>query len=396
MERIPLNSTDREVFRAYLLSDGTVATGKTIAITISKNGGAFANPNAGATNATEISDGFYYWTRGTTDTNTSGPFAWKGTNADIRPVGEVQRVVNANNAGFAGIPDAAAGAAGGLWILGANAVAATSLTGSSGNPGLLLTGGSNSHGLSGVGTGAGSGIRGIGGATAHGIFGVGGATFGHGFFGSGTGVGHGIAGTANGTGSGVFGSAQSNGSGASFQSIGGGSGITAVGASGQAAMILSSTNASGLLIVASNGDAITLVGSGAGNYDLRADTLGIRLTTGLLDDVLTDVDTILTRIGVPGVSIADDIAGLNDISEAQVKAQFEAAFETDATTEPTGVPSATAPHATKLGYLYKVLMRGMTTDADEKVFLDASGLAEWKKLTSDDGTTYTEGSALAP
>ena len=57
------------VFKAFLSSDHlSEATGKTIAITISKNGGAFGNPNAGATNATEISSGWYKVSLDTTDT----------------------------------------------------------------------------------------------------------------------------------------------------------------------------------------------------------------------------------------------------------------------------------------------------------------------------------------
>ena len=78
------------VFRAYLASDHTTpATGKTIAITISKNGGAFGNPNAGATNATEISSGFYKVTLDTTDTGTAGPLAVRGAVATVDDVGAI-------------------------------------------------------------------------------------------------------------------------------------------------------------------------------------------------------------------------------------------------------------------------------------------------------------------
>ena len=76
------------VFRAYLSSDHvTPATGKTIVITISKNGGAFGNPNAGATNATEMTSGFYKVTLDTTDTGTSGPLAVRGAVATVDDVG---------------------------------------------------------------------------------------------------------------------------------------------------------------------------------------------------------------------------------------------------------------------------------------------------------------------
>lgn len=119
-ERIPQSVAYLVVFRAYL-TDGSVATGKTIAITISKNGGAFGNPNAGATNATEISSGFYKFTLDTTDTGTVGPLAWRGTNADIGDAGDVLSVVKATNAGFSALPDAAAEAAGGLYTRGSGA-----------------------------------------------------------------------------------------------------------------------------------------------------------------------------------------------------------------------------------------------------------------------------------
>jgi hypothetical protein len=112
-ERIPNGVAKRVVFRAILASDHfTPATAKTIAITISKNGGAFANPAAGATNATEISSGFYYFDLGTGDTGTNGPLAWRGAVATVDDVGDVLEVVNATNAGFTALPNVASGSAG--------------------------------------------------------------------------------------------------------------------------------------------------------------------------------------------------------------------------------------------------------------------------------------------
>lgn len=105
------------MFKAYLASDHvSEATGKTIAITISKNGGAFGNPNAGATNATEISSGWYKVTLDTTDTNTVGPLAVRGAVATIDDVGVLLSVVKATNGGYTALPDAVADAAGGLPI----------------------------------------------------------------------------------------------------------------------------------------------------------------------------------------------------------------------------------------------------------------------------------------
>lgn len=100
-ERIPQSTTKLVLFKAYLSSDHvTEATGKTIAITISKNGGAFGNPNAGATNATEISSGWYKVSLDTTDTGTLGPLAVRGAVATIDDVGILIEVVSATSGGY--------------------------------------------------------------------------------------------------------------------------------------------------------------------------------------------------------------------------------------------------------------------------------------------------------
>lgn len=83
-ERIPQSTTIRVPLYAVLTSDHvSAATGKTVAITISKNGAAFGNPSAGATNATEIASGWYYVDLSTTDTGTLGPVIVRGAVATI-------------------------------------------------------------------------------------------------------------------------------------------------------------------------------------------------------------------------------------------------------------------------------------------------------------------------
>ena len=116
-ERIPQSIAKRIVFKAFYSADHvTAATGKTIAVVISKNGGAFANPAAGATNATEIGNGWYYVDLAAADTDTLGPLIVRGTAGTIDPAELIVEVVKATNAGFAALPDAAADAAGGLPI----------------------------------------------------------------------------------------------------------------------------------------------------------------------------------------------------------------------------------------------------------------------------------------
>lgn len=87
-------STSRVVMLKVFLSSDHVspATGKTVAIVISQNGGAFANPSAGATNATEIAFGWYSVTLSTTDTATVGDLVVRGTATgcdDAEEAGEV-------------------------------------------------------------------------------------------------------------------------------------------------------------------------------------------------------------------------------------------------------------------------------------------------------------------
>ena len=93
MRQLPQSASYVVTFKAFLASDHvSPATGKTIAITISKAGGAFANPNAGATNATEIANGWYKVTLDATDTNTVGDLVVRGTEGTIDPAEQVCQV----------------------------------------------------------------------------------------------------------------------------------------------------------------------------------------------------------------------------------------------------------------------------------------------------------------
>jgi hypothetical protein len=92
------------VCKAYLASDHiSPATGKTIALKISKNHAAFGDPSAGATNLTEISNGWYYWTSSTTDTGTIGPVIGRGTEGTIDDVEFFFDVVDANKGNLANL-----------------------------------------------------------------------------------------------------------------------------------------------------------------------------------------------------------------------------------------------------------------------------------------------------
>ncbi len=109
------------VFKLYLTDHITPATGKTVAITLSKNTAAFGNPSVGASNATEIASGWYFFTTSTTDTGTLGPLICLGTCTGCDNADQAYQVIKATNGGRTGIPDAVAGANGGLPILSSSA-----------------------------------------------------------------------------------------------------------------------------------------------------------------------------------------------------------------------------------------------------------------------------------
>ncbi len=92
----------------------TASTGKTVAVTISKNGGSFGNPSAGSTTATEIANGWYSVTLSTTDTNTLGDLVVRGTATGCDASERLFAVVDAVRRGMTSLPNAAAGANGGL------------------------------------------------------------------------------------------------------------------------------------------------------------------------------------------------------------------------------------------------------------------------------------------
>ncbi|WP_027037885.1 hypothetical protein [Mesorhizobium ciceri] len=115
MRRLAQSTAYTVMLKLFLASDHvTAATGKTVAITISKAGGAFGNPNAGASNATEVSNGWYKFALDTTDTATLGDLVVRGTSASCDDAEQVCQVVKATNGGLTALPDAVAGANGGV------------------------------------------------------------------------------------------------------------------------------------------------------------------------------------------------------------------------------------------------------------------------------------------
>ncbi|HEX2669627.1 MAG TPA: hypothetical protein VHM25_02085 [Polyangiaceae bacterium] len=140
---------------------------------------------------TEIANGWYKVAGNATDTNTLGPLALHATatGADACDL-IVANIVSYNpqdavRLGLTALPNAAAAAANGLPILGANAqaisfTAGMTISNTAGSALTLSSSGSNGNGLAASGNGTGDGIAATGGATGRGIHAVGGATSGAG------------------------------------------------------------------------------------------------------------------------------------------------------------------------------------------------------------------------
>lgn len=88
------------MLKLFTAGTATAATGKTVAVVLSKNGGAFGNPSAGAVTATELSSGWYYVDLSTTDTNTLGDIVVRGTATACDDAERLFAVVAATNRGM--------------------------------------------------------------------------------------------------------------------------------------------------------------------------------------------------------------------------------------------------------------------------------------------------------
>lgn len=93
----------------YLSSDHVTEAGSALSptVTISKNGAAFANPNAGASTATSVGNNIYKFTLATQDSNTLGDLWVRFTEATCDPGQRLLVVVKATNGGLTAIPDTA-------------------------------------------------------------------------------------------------------------------------------------------------------------------------------------------------------------------------------------------------------------------------------------------------
>lgn len=106
---IPQSTSRVVVMPMYLSSDGKTEAGSGLSPTvkISKNGTAMADPNAGASTATNVSNNLYKFTLASQDTNTLDDLWVRFTEATCDPVMRLFNVKKATNGGLTAIPDTA-------------------------------------------------------------------------------------------------------------------------------------------------------------------------------------------------------------------------------------------------------------------------------------------------
>ncbi len=316
-----LNS-DGVTYVTNLVGTGANQTENTsTGIRISKNGGALAARHATAGTSTYDAFGMYLVILDTTDTNTLGALRMTfGNAAAFCPIFQDFMVLPANmwNSLFGtggSIPDAVAGATGGVMIAGSNAAttlasltvtAGTTLTGN-----VLLSDGltiaapstGNRAGLSITGNGTGEAILATGGATGNGMTLSAGATSGHGLSATATGTsfnGLNLVGSPT-TGHGILTAGGStSGSGIKATSITGDAILTAVTTSGHGATFAGTgTTKHGINATggATSSDGIRATGGGSGT--------GMRIISGATGAGLS----IAGGGSNPGISTAGGATG---------------------------------------------------------------------------------------
>lgn len=168
--------------------------------------------------------------------------------------------------GMTALPNAAAAAANGLPVLGANATAISftagmTISNAGGSALTLSSSGSNGDGLTTSGNGTGAGIKATGGATGNGVRGIGGATSGAGVRAEGTaGNSNALELAGQGTAAGLSSTGGATGPGAKF--IGGGT-------SGDG-IDITTTSGDGLNISPTTGHGIVAAGNGTSKHGVKA------------------------------------------------------------------------------------------------------------------------------
>lgn len=137
-------------------------------------------------------------------------------------------------------------------------------------------------------------------------------------------------------------------------------------------------------------DETTVVAVGSAVLGVATD---VGVVDGKVDTLLVDVATVDGKAD----TIIVDVGALNDLSAADVETAVETKLDEVVSEPSVGVPPTTTGLRAMVAYLFQPFRNkgAMSKTSGDKTFHNSSGVALFKKHTSDDGTTYTEDGASA-
>jgi ActR/RegA family two-component response regulator len=141
--------------------------------------------------------------------------------------------------------------------------------------------------------------------------------------------------------------------------------------------------------------AFGIVNATLGTIDGRIDTevAAIKAKTDNLPGDPADASDIAAALA----TVVTAVAGLNNLSAAQVRTELAAALSVDTYAEPgAGAPPATASLAVKIAYLYAAWRNRTTQSSAEYALFADDGVTKIVKASvGDDGSTFTRGEMVA-
>lgn len=370
----------------------------TLVIQISKDGGALATITP---TVTDRGSGFYNLALDTTHTNTLGDLALHitgGATADPTDIVDQIVAIDLNDAvrfGLSGIPNAAAGASGGLIINGANTgtfslTGSMNVTNSAGTAVTLQSTGGNGVGLDLAGQGTGPAFRMTGGASAPGFTstaggpGQNGATF------SGSTTGHGvqfIAGSSGGNGirtqaagaSGFFSqSTGSNGSGMELLGNGTGDGFKSTGG----------INGHGMETVGGTTSGDGFRATVTSGIEFNADITGT--FTGNITGNLSGSIGSVGGGGITATSIATDAITSSQLATSAANEVRDAVWAQGMVELSGGPPAPTGSTLAALEWMFALARNKITQSATtQTLFKDDTITVLGTAAVSDSGTVFS-------
>lgn len=136
--------------------------------------------------------------------------------------------------------------------------------------------------------------------------------------------------------------------------------------------------------------------SADGSFYSAGSNFDVVLTAGTIDSVSV-VGAVVGSFTIRKTYAGGVVAGLNDLSAAEVNAEVVDALNVDTYAEPgQGAPAATASLAAKINYLFKAWRNKKTQTASQfALYADDAATVDQKATVTDDETTTTVGELVS-